>query len=230
MKYSQVVYRGKGWSGSDLSCHWVPRTKVLVKRSTKDFNLETCIWKNLSKSRRFRWKQYFSIVEEYWSKYQRREVLKISNIKVSIYFPLWSRCKCLRTIMGKIKRAFTITWVLNEVMGKDKNVILILGNFIYIIWCMILAWEWPPRMKITWIFKAWYGCYGCWSTCLRMTAYSTRDKKTRSIQARSQTWNLKLSMKTILKFQTSIAVTAFDTGIRALQDARHHLSTQEWNY
>ena len=34
---------------------------------------------------------------------------KVPNIKVSIYFPLWSRCKCLKTIMGNIKRALTIT-------------------------------------------------------------------------------------------------------------------------
>ena len=68
----------KGWDGSDPSCHWVAQSKVLVKRSTKDFNLEMCIWKNLSKSRVHRiertnnFGRNFAIVQDYWSKYQRR--------------------------------------------------------------------------------------------------------------------------------------------------------------
>ena len=60
-----------------------------------------------------------------------------------------------------------------------------------------------------------------------MTAYSTKERKTRSIQASSQTWKKTQLTKSISQCQTSIAVTAFDTGIRALQVSWHHLSTQE---
>ena len=112
----------KGWDGSDPSCHWVAQSKVLVKRSTKDFNLEMCIWKNLSKSRVHTGSREPIILGEILplcktieanisdgGAIDRGSRKKVPNIKVSIYFPLWSRCKCLKTIMGNIKRALTIT-------------------------------------------------------------------------------------------------------------------------
>ena len=112
----------KGCDGSNPSCHWVAQSKVLVKRSTKDFNLEMCIWKNLSKSRVHTGSREPIILGEILplcktieanisdgGAIDRGSRKKVPNIKVSIYFPLWSRCKCLKTIMGNIKRALTIT-------------------------------------------------------------------------------------------------------------------------
>ena len=122
VNYHDWVIVEKGCDGSDPSCHWVAQSKVLVKRSTKDFNLEMCIWKNLSKSRVHTGSREPIILGEILplcktieanisdgGAIDRGSRKKVPNIKVSIYFPLWSRCKCLKTIMGNIKRALTIT-------------------------------------------------------------------------------------------------------------------------